>query len=702
MFKKRSFQVVNQKNHITVLTDAAVLAAGACAFLLLFFSVFDKEYNGEALAHWVFAAFAFGVVTLLLKRHIFIALILNLICICAIVYLNYDVLRVGYIQISNFARTHAAFILDTDVYSAFLNISVFIFVSVMAFTQNLRLSFLPLLAFLAGTTAYIVILIKPYDVNIYILYIIVCLSTTVYCLASKNSRFLGFSAFVLFGLCSVFVTKTITTVFDENSYKAYREESELISSFDQTSVVKRLYPDINISALTGGNLLTYALNGRIDKTLMAVVTLSDFQNDICFKSFTGESYTGSGWGALSDGQKSALPEQSPESISYDIASADLNSSALLFGCNKATYYIEKTESVKNAEFLPYFTEVKSVGEENGEFLELSANTLTLYDLTPETVKQALYAELSAEEAETLISRERAYSEYVYENYTSVPEELQEGIAELCRDIEVSELNSLTISSLREKLNENVAFTIAPTPTEADTDPIAAALLSGEADSNRLASIGIMALRFLGLPARYAEGIGVTAELKENADEINGVFKIDIYNTDAIAFAEVYIDGFGWLPVNFLPDNAREVADEEISAINAEKTSDLVSGIKAAASPYIKKTAKAVLAFAALVLAAAALIIAARRQIIILIRTLKINRGSKAALYNYTEQIKAFYNKNIFEETPLAPALDALFYSQHPKNTAKALYKEVKTAAKNNLKDVSLSKKLSALFIKVII
>ncbi|MCC8015802.1 MAG: hypothetical protein LIO87_11530, partial [Eubacterium sp.] len=148
MFKKQHFEIIDKKNHLTFLTDTAVLASGIVGFLLLFFSVFDKECSGELLANSLAAAGVIAIVTLILKRHWVSALILNLICIGGVICINYDVLRVGLIQIINYAKTHQSFVLDTDVYTVLLRVSWFSFSLILAFAQTLRLSFIRLLGVL--------------------------------------------------------------------------------------------------------------------------------------------------------------------------------------------------------------------------------------------------------------------------------------------------------------------------------------------------------------------------------------------------------------------------------------------------------------------------------------------------------------------------------------------------------------------------
>ncbi len=705
MFKTKAFEVINKKTcfHFSAqilgfITEAAVFFICMAGFFLLYFSVFDKEYYIETLQRGLSAWLILGLVTLLLKKHKVIALVLNILCICGMVYINFDVLRESLIQIINFARTHASFHLDTEVYSVFLEIAFFVFAALLAFAQSLRLSFIPQLLFLGGTTAYLIILNKPYDTGIYILYVIIMLSAAAYCLSSKSSVFLGFVSFVLFGLAALFVTNSLSGYVSEDNYKERRSENEFLADLDNTSFVQQLYPDLTISALTEGQILSYTINGTITRQLLFIITLSNFENDFCLTSYRGDNYTGYGWSKLTDEQKKSLPENSPEKIENDIIEADYSGERLLFSYNTVEYSIEKNKTV-TADFSPYFSLSGTA------FHELQPEYLSLYDLTPEGVSSALYGEMSRNEAESLINREEKYREFVHENYLTVPEGIKEKLETVCGDLKNTQYTSQLLSDLKTRLNENLTFSITPEAVTEGADPIEFTLEQGEADSNRLASVGIMALRYLGYPARYAEGAAITADMKEMAVRVGDKYKIDIYNLDAAAYCEIYIDGFGWLPVNFLPDNAGELAEAQINTLNSRETTDLGELVKTTALPPVKAAAKYIIKAALVLLVLSAALLTARRYIIIFIRMLLINSGreetKKKALYVYTEKAKALFDENIFETSEVYGALNEYLYSRSPRSDPKEIYKQAKAAVKARLKTAGAFKKISAYLFKAI-
>lgn len=61
-----------------------------------------------------------------------------------------------------------------------------------------------------------------------------------------------------------------------------------------------------------------------------------------------------------------------------------------------------------------------------------------------------------------------------------------------------------------------------------------------------ASAGVLMLRALGVPARYVEGYVV------NADDYDELGWADVPDSQAHAWAEVYLQGVGWLPVEMTP------------------------------------------------------------------------------------------------------------------------------------------------------
>lgn len=89
--------------------------------------------------------------------------------------------------------------------------------------------------------------------------------------------------------------------------------------------------------------------------------------------------------------------------------------------------------------------------------------------------------------------------------------------------------------------------------------------SRKGSSPYFATIGTLALRAAGYPARYAEGYYIT-----NTDEND----IEITSDDGHAWCEVYVDNIGWIPVEFTPGF---YSQSLLSKQTVELSSDNVQG-----------------------------------------------------------------------------------------------------------------------------
>ena len=67
---------------------------------------------------------------------------------------------------------------------------------------------------------------------------------------------------------------------------------------------------------------------------------------------------------------------------------------------------------------------------------------------------------------------------------------------------------------------------------------------------QLATAAVMMFRYYGIPARYVEGYLITQD-----DVASGVGVIDVPRKNAHAWAEIYVDGIGFVPVEVCPDYA---------------------------------------------------------------------------------------------------------------------------------------------------
>ena len=151
----------------------------------------------------------------------------------------------------------------------------------------------------------------------------------------------------------------------------------------------------------------------------------------------------------------------------------------------------------------------------------------------------------------------SYAEYVYDNYLDVPEELRE-ILEQCAVaapfvtsyIPPSSSPSFgiyTASRFSTFLRARCEYDANAPAAPEGVDPVYYFLTeSHRGDCMHYASAVTLMLRAVGIPARYVNGF---------AAEISSGRQVDIPDRAAHAWVEVWIDGFGWYPVEVTPADA---------------------------------------------------------------------------------------------------------------------------------------------------
>ncbi len=154
----------------------------------------------------------------------------------------------------------------------------------------------------------------------------------------------------------------------------------------------------------------------------------------------------------------------------------------------------------------------------------------------------------------------------YESFLEVPEDLRETVT-------IPELEGRdtfeTIDNVRKYLSKTASYSLAPGHVPEGADYIEYFLTTGKKGyCAHFASAAVMIFRALGIPARYAEGYRVVASAGGDGAKavrtrvVSGsggsqTVEIDLRETavmdrNAHAWAEVYIDGFGWYTAEVTP------------------------------------------------------------------------------------------------------------------------------------------------------
>ncbi|ABX44054.1 transglutaminase-like domain-containing protein [Lachnoclostridium phytofermentans] len=178
------------------------------------------------------------------------------------------------------------------------------------------------------------------------------------------------------------------------------------------------------------------------------------------------------------------------------------------------------------------------------------------------------------------SFEREYRDFVYDVYTKLP---SAGLSRLKGLVFPSDATGNTrklemISNVISYLNKNTNYSLSPGLVPKGEDYVEYFLFDNQVGyCAHYASSAVLMLRNNGVPARYVEGYIVTQE-----DMNNGVYPdtysanedgnkiVDIKDTNAHAWVEVYFDGIGWLPIEFTKGYSNSGISEILPEVNEDK------------------------------------------------------------------------------------------------------------------------------------
>ena len=157
------------------------------------------------------------------------------------------------------------------------------------------------------------------------------------------------------------------------------------------------------------------------------------------------------------------------------------------------------------------------------------------------------------------SWEPAYEQYVLEQYLTVPEEMA-NVKKVAEELSAEDINRTKLGVISSGNNErlakaylvadwlsrNTTYSQNPPRLPWGEDPIEYFLGQGRIGyCMHYASAEVMILREMGVPARYASGYVVS---RTSFEEDGKSFTAEVLDNQAHAWAEVYLDSIGWVPV----------------------------------------------------------------------------------------------------------------------------------------------------------
>ena len=162
------------------------------------------------------------------------------------------------------------------------------------------------------------------------------------------------------------------------------------------------------------------------------------------------------------------------------------------------------------------------------------------------------ADPQTEEQNRYVQAENMYRNFVYDTYTETDEALEPLLKTMFWTDYDTENDGIyrAVEHVRDVLKEQTSYSEHPEENGTGGSSTLWEFLDGKQSGNAVlyASAVVEALRAKGIPARYVEGYYVSAE--DIAASSDG--SVSLTGADTHAWAEIYFDGIGWLPVDVTP------------------------------------------------------------------------------------------------------------------------------------------------------
>ncbi len=150
-----------------------------------------------------------------------------------------------------------------------------------------------------------------------------------------------------------------------------------------------------------------------------------------------------------------------------------------------------------------------------------------------------------------------YAEAIKTAYTKVPRDRLPRLTELCEEHPLEGLDEITAFILY-TLHGSAEYSLTPGWAPYSEDVIEYFLFENQKGyCQHFASAATLMYQLYGIPARYAAGYAVSPDDFERQED--GTYRAVVMDSAAHAWTEIYLDGYGWTPVDVTPSANGESA-----------------------------------------------------------------------------------------------------------------------------------------------
>ncbi|MBQ8825879.1 MAG: transglutaminase domain-containing protein [Oscillospiraceae bacterium] len=391
----------------------------------------------------------------------------------------------------------------------------------------------------------------------------------------------SFAAAAMVFICALAVISAVRIGGYERP-ESVRKVYDSITDYLKSGKLEETIEDIKISeiikhesAINHGRL---GENGNItfsgDTALQ--VTMPKSSDTVYLRGYVGSVYTGNSWEELPQSSQDIL-----QKINDGFRTEDLNT--MLLGSynlwlaedlSESSFVVKNVGAGKDYFYVPYNLVPASVTHftiKNDAVISTGADTwFGRYYNNPTACYgySMLLNTAWTVPSLTLANDISSYRNFVYsDNYLAVPDNFK-GADEVFDEryysfitAESSTGGKSTLTSqavfgrklyyIRSWLRDNCEYSLSVGKLPSGKDFADYFLTETKAGScSHFATSAVLLCRYAGIPARYVEGYVIKPADFDESAAVGDVCTVDVTDARAHAWAEVYIDGFGWYPMEF--------------------------------------------------------------------------------------------------------------------------------------------------------